>query len=274
MPTKAYLKAKIVFKGRITCLTGLHIGGVEAGVDVGGIDKFVIRNPRNDEPYIPGSSLKGKIRSLVEYAYVDIEELRKVSGGIAVMPNDPAVKALFGQAIERSSDNANNNRNQTQESQSTGQASKVLFRDAVLSRADREESAAQRFTNGLKYTERKAENTLKRITAAATPRQIERIPAGTRFTFSIVVNVDEDNKKSIIEQLRMLETGFRLLEMDGLGGMVSRGYGRVRVRWGKIEILNVVDPETNDNKALDDLKFEGKTFEEVIGKIGELAGTW
>ncbi len=225
-----YLRAKIVFSGQLECLTGLHIGGVEAGVDVGGIDKYVVRNPYNNEPYIPGSSLKGKIRSLVEYALASRSQLLGANR-IASVVDLPNVKRLFGEAIN----------------QNTGQPSRVLFRDAILSERDRNQPMA--FSSGLKYTERKAENTLKRITAQATPRQIERIPAGTSFGLSMVLNVDSDSfgedaatnpsQRFVDTYLEMLELGYRLLQYDGLGGMVSRGYGQVGIGWSKIEIWEV-----------------------------------
>lgn len=225
--TTSYLKAKILFEGTITCLTGLHIGGVESGIDVGGIDKYVIRNPLNNSPYIPGSSLKGKIRALIEYAYASHDLLKKASEGrIATVVQQESVKNLFGMAIIGN----NQDKTQAQEQGLQGKPSKVLFRDAVMSAAEIKRLEGL-FSNGLKFTERKAENTLKRLTAAATPRQIERVPAGTVFDFSMVVNVDEENLSTIIEQLEMLETGYKLLEMDGLGGMVSRGYGQVRIEW-------------------------------------------
>lgn len=248
----AYLQGKIVFSGRIRCLTGLHIGGAETGVDVGGIDKFVVRNPLNDEPYIPGSSIKGKVRSLIEYAVADEAVLKRVAG-IAVMPDVPKVKDLFGVAIN----------NQTRDEVKSA-ASKVLFRDAIML-FKKDDDTNRRFSNGLKYTERKAENVLKRITAAATPRQIERVPAGTSFKFSLVVNVDNSNSNKIAEQLGLLKLGFQLLDKDGLGGMVSRGYGQVAIKWRKIEIWRVLD----DTLKLDE-EYQGRDWDSLITRVAQL----
>lgn len=221
-----YLRGKIAFSGVITCLTGLHVGGVEVGVDVGGIDKYVIRNPYNNEPYIPGSSLKGKLRSLIEYASAS-RALLVEAGGIANTVNVKEVRDLFGTAIARGDGG--------------GQPSRVLFRDATLTADIRDQPVT--FYNGLKYTERKAENTLRRITASATPRQIERIPAGTTFNVSMVLNVDEDtiNGDLLDVYLGMLELGYGLLSYDGLGGMVSRGYGQVDINWNTVDVLKVAD---------------------------------
>lgn len=251
-----YLKAKIVLEGAITCLTGLHIGGAETGVDVGGIDKFVVRNPRNDEPYIPGSSIKGKLRSLIEYASDRDAVLESSTKGVAVMPSIPSVLNLFGTAINNG----------------TGQASKVLFRDAVMRR--NEAKTVSRFSNGLKYTERKAENTLKRVTGKATPRQIERVPAETIFDFSLVLNVDEQNVEAIAEQLSLLKVGFELLRLDGLGGMVSRGYGRIKINWEKSEIY-LVETAPNfglklDNEYQHSSEETSAVFENLIARAKQL----
>ena len=53
----------------IEIVTGLHIGGNNDEIKIGGIDNPVIKNPLTNEPYIPGSSLKGKIRSLIEWQF-------------------------------------------------------------------------------------------------------------------------------------------------------------------------------------------------------------
>lgn len=289
--TTSYLKAKILFEGTITCLTGLHIGGVEAGIDVGGIDKYVIRNPLNNSPYIPGSSLKGKIRALIEYAYATKEQLEEASRGrIATVVKREEVLKLFGMAIINNNQGGNQAANQNGTADpNQGKPSKVIFRDAVMSDAEIKRLDGL-FSNGLKFTERKAENTLKRLTAAATPRQIERVPAGTVFDFSMVVNVDEDNLSEITRQLEMLETGYKLLEMDGLGGMVSRGYGQVKIDWmtsSKEEVASGgnATPATskadekisgisihlvNDGKLTKDTTF--KDFEGLLARAKELWG--
>ncbi|WP_297499767.1 type III-A CRISPR-associated RAMP protein Csm3, partial [Thermococcus sp.] len=57
---------KVVIRGRIKALTGLHIGSQRDVSEIGGIDNPVIKDPHTGLPYIPGSSLKGKLRSLFE----------------------------------------------------------------------------------------------------------------------------------------------------------------------------------------------------------------
>ena len=54
-------------EGTITLKTGLHIGAGDTEMRIGGTDNPVVKNPLDNRPYIPGSSLKGKIRSLLEW---------------------------------------------------------------------------------------------------------------------------------------------------------------------------------------------------------------
>ncbi|OJV90365.1 MAG: type III-A CRISPR-associated RAMP protein Csm3 [Chloroflexi bacterium 54-19] len=268
--SKNYLKAKIVFIGTVTCETGLHIGGVEMGVDVGGIDKFVIRNPLNDQPYIPGSSIKGKIRSLLELATIPVSKLIESAGGIiGTMPEDAQVMGLFGKAIKRENETegaANQGTaasipNSAQTNGNThGTGSKVLFRDAILV----ERPGLALYSNGLKFTERKAENVLTRIKLTATPRQIERVPAGTSFKFSMILNVDSDNQSKFVEQLELLQLGYQLLGLDGLGGMVSRGYGQVDIKWGKIEVWRVTNSKLTLEKSFAATGEVGIEFSDII----------
>lgn len=62
----AILKKKIIFRGKIETLSGLHIGGTEAGMEIGGVNSYIVRNPSDNKPYIPGSSIKGKMRSMLD----------------------------------------------------------------------------------------------------------------------------------------------------------------------------------------------------------------
>ena len=69
------LKKKIFIKGEIELLTGTHIGGTNSAMGIGGPDSTVVRNPIDNKPYIPGSSLKGKMRAMVEIADGTIESV-------------------------------------------------------------------------------------------------------------------------------------------------------------------------------------------------------
>jgi CRISPR-associated protein Csm3 len=198
------LTKKIVYTGTITLKTGLHIGGTNAALNIGGPDKFVVRNPINNIPYIPGSSLKGKMRSLVEIANGE------TNGGKAT--NNPGSKAgkLFG--ISGDTDSS--------------KPSRLIVRDAEL------DITATDFSNtDLPYTESKTEVAIDRVTAKANPRTFERVPAGAKFKLNMVLNIFEGENET--ELKTTLKQAIRLLEDDYLGGHGSRGYGQVKIELDK-----------------------------------------
>ena len=197
------LLKKIEIKGIITLKTGLHIGGTNSSMSIGGIDKGVIRNPINNQPYIPGSSIKGKMRSLLEVALGT--GLGHINQQVKNSPSKSGIAAeLFGTA-ERENQ----------------RPSRVIVRDAYLTNA-----AHLLEHTEIPYTEGKTEVVIDRITSAASPRQIERVPAGATFALNIVVNIwEQDNNEP--ELLENLFTALELLTDDYLGGSGSRGYGQV-----------------------------------------------
>jgi CRISPR-associated protein Csm3 len=199
-------------KGKIELLSGLHIGAGDTEMHIGGTDNPVVRHPHTDEPYIPGSSLKGKVRSLLELksgimavtkgSPVKIGDLKRVSG------NEEAEKILklFGSGGDDKEDS------------SVIGPTRVSFADCMLI-DEWKKSKLSKF-------EVKAENTINRISGTASnPRQTERVPAGVTFDFSINIKVFDDEGDNLIDYL--LE-GLKLLEHDALGGSGSRGYGRVK----------------------------------------------
>lgn len=196
------LVKKIIYTGTITLKTGLHIGGTNAALNIGGPDKFVVRNPINNVPYIPGSSLKGKMRALVEIAKGCISD-GKAS-------NDP--KSLSGELFGVATGNSDN------------RPSRLIVRDAEL-----DLSKPEMFDNtDLPYTESKTEVAIDRITAKANPRTFERVPAGVQFKLNMVLNIFEgENEQRLKETLQL---AIRLLQDDYLGGHGSRGYGQVEIR--------------------------------------------
>jgi len=198
------LSKKILFKGKIILKTGMHIGGTFSSMEIGGPDSAVIRNPIDNKPLIPGSSLKGKMRSLIEITDGTIEEVN--IGDVKYGPtDDPSAIAaqLFGTA-----------------SRNNQIPARLIVRDAPLL------SKEEDFTNvDLPYTESKTEVVLDRITASAMPRQIERVPAGAEFAVNMVLNVfKDDDERSLVENTLR---GLRLVKDDYLGGSGSRGYGQV-----------------------------------------------
>lgn len=216
------LQKKILYTGVITLKTGLHIGGTNAALNIGGPDKFVVRNPINNIPYIPGSSLKGKMRSLVEIANGDTKNGKPT--------NDPTTKsgALFG--VSGDTENS--------------RPSRLIVRDAeMFTEHDSDEELkiygltkkdVPDFSNtDLPYTESKTEVNIDRVTAKANPRTFERVPAGAKFKLNMVLNIFENEDEESLK--KTLDQGIKLLQDDYLGGNGSRGYGHVIFENLKIE---------------------------------------
>lgn len=199
------LEKKINIKGSIEIKTGLHIGGTNTAMNIGGIDKSVIRNPLNNQPIIPGSSLKGKLRSLFQVSIGKYDE--KPNGKVIYVSTDNEADAhLFG--------NATGNEKQ--------KPSRLIVRDCTLENADDVLKKTE-----IPYTEGKTEVVIDRITSAASPRQIERVPAGAKFSLNLVLNIWTGENET--ELMTNLFASLKLLTDDYLGGSGSRGYGQVAI---------------------------------------------
>jgi len=199
------LISKSIITGTITLQTGLHIGGSKSSLDIGGLDSPVIKNPLG-VPYIPGSSLKGKLRSLIA---------AKLNGASKESEDEPIVKKLFGFAGKTRDD---------------GEATRLIVRDADLDEKEFEEKfKKEEVILETKFTQEKAENSIDRKSGkAANPRFIERVPAGAVFNFELVLNNYEgDSTKDFID---LIKQGFDLLEDDYIGGSGTRGYGKVKIQ--------------------------------------------
>ena len=214
------LVKKIKIQTSITLVTGLHIGGSSDNVEIGGIDNPVIKlATRGNEPYIPGSSLKGKMRCLLEQ-----------TAGASKVGMDQKVNNLFG--ITESKDLKTDN-----------QPSKLIVRDAILSKESKEALLACDNLD-MPYTENKWENVINRTKGIAEhPRQSERVPAGAVFNAEFVLNIWDDDKED--DLLALFEKGIRLLENDYLGGSGSRGYGQIKFG----EFVKTELSDANDWKA-------------------------
>jgi CRISPR-associated protein Csm3 len=214
------LVKKIKIQTSITLVTGLHIGGSSDNVEIGGIDNPVIKlATRGNEPYIPGSSLKGKMRCLLEHA-----------AGAPKVGMDQKVNNLFGITESRTLNTDN-------------KPSKLIVRDAILSKESKEALLACDNLD-MPYTENKWENVIDRTKGVAEhPRQSERVPAGAVFNAEFVLNIWDDDKED--ELLALFEKGIRLLENDYLGGSGSRGYGQIKFG----EFVKTELSDANDWKA-------------------------
>lgn len=189
---------KILIRCDLIVCTGMHIGGSSAFSAIGAVDSPVVRDPYTGLPIVPGSSLKGKLRTLLARSLCqDIENMPDLSA------DDARILRLFGSAkpVRRS---------------------RLQFADAFLTNAEALSN------KGVRVTEVKTENTISRANAQATPRQIERVIAGAVFGVSIVYDVTDPAQ--VEEDLALLAKGMKLLQMDYLGGHGSRGSGRVSLK--------------------------------------------
>lgn len=210
-----------MIEGKIELLSGLHIGGGDMEMHIGGTDNPVIKNPVTNEPYIPGSSIKGKMRSMMEWhagvighskgkplSFKDISGLQG-----AAQEDGKNILRLFGGAPESDPDAS------LIEEIGTGRLS---FWDCSLNPQWIEEMDAR----NLLLTEVKMENSIDRIKGVAeNPRNTERVPAGSIFDFRLTLKQLEGD-----QLLDEILKGLHLLELTGLGGSGSRGYGKIAFR--------------------------------------------
>jgi CRISPR-associated protein Csm3 len=186
--TNVALEGKLIISGQIELLTGLHIGsGGQNGIGL--VDSPVIRHPVTNEPYIPGSSLKGRLRySLDRISGIDSNKVKKLFGTV---PNNQKERCT----------------------------SRIYVRDSLLNEGDKSKN----------ITEIKYENAISRVTGTTDKskgglRQIERIVAGTKFNFELVLVLENDNEQC----LKDLNSCLKFLEDEYLGASGSRGYGKVK----------------------------------------------
>lgn len=226
---KPSLKANIILRGKIQCLTGLHIGGSKDKLEIGGVDAPVLRDPMTREPYIPGSSLKGRMRALLEYALGAINDGSDNDSKAGDVSNDERIVNLFGKSA---GDDENRKKAIQEILEKHPGPTPLLVRDALPD--DYTRSFWKQMDTELLYTEYKPENTINRITSAANPRFLERVVPGSQFDLEIVYSVyelgrkDENYIKAANEDLGHLLMGLRLVENHALGKSGSRGYGQVR----------------------------------------------
>ncbi len=224
--TELKLIGKLILEGQLYCETGLHIGAGKGSLEIGGSDNPVVKDA-SGRPYIPGSSLRGKIRSLLEQfsgaavpaelVYLSRRKGQEVRIHQSDRPDDE-ICILFGRnagRMERVTGDAVESHNAT--------PARLAIFDAPLETESI--TAAMRENLDDELTEVKNENAIDRITSQANPRTLERVPAGARFKVRFVMDLLCDEDAPLFGQLVQ---GLRLLEDDALGGGGSRGSGRVR----------------------------------------------
>lgn len=210
------LKKIYILEIEIELLSGLFIGGNDNGFDIGGADSNVIKNPITKEPYIPGSSFKGKLKSLLKCLKGNVDEEKD-----DLILNDEDIIRIFEPLTNK--DGSVN-------------ISRAIFRDLKITDESKKE-LKQILGEGV-YTEIKAENKINLLKGTAdTPRFIERVPAGVKFNGEIVLNVfDGDNEMKMKDSIK---EALKLLEFNYLGGSGTRGYGRVKVKYNDFKEVDI-----------------------------------
>ena len=196
------LKNIVSVSGVLTIKSGLSIGGSKEGLGVDTKDNPIIRNPLSNKPYIPGSSIKGKMRSL-------FEQYGLAKGGSFPCKcgrKECVVCTLFGAHMNVKGESG---------------TPRLMFRDSML---------APEFEDLFdeEIVEIKTETMIDRNTGTAATgslRTKERIAAGVKFNYSIDILVFEnDNENKLVEYVKQ---GLKFIELTGLGSKISAGYGQI-----------------------------------------------
>jgi len=221
-------------RGTLTLQSGLHIGAGDTEMHIGGTDNPIVKHPHTQEPYIPGSSIKGKVRSLLEMESglmgatggrpVQASKIRELNGEMKVKAEK--IVKLFGSGGDAGEEIAKLG------------PTRAAFADCPLNDKWRSEAREKR----LALTEVKSENSINRIKGTAeNPRFTERVPAGVVFDFSVTLKQLGDGDNDL---LGYLLKGLKLLTLDALGGSGSRGYGRISLRFDDAGIQKQFDELT------------------------------
>lgn len=257
-----------ILRGKFECLTGLHIGGSKEKLEIGGVDSPVVRDPRTRFPYVPGSSLKGKLRSLLEFATASVPNNGEVSEVADIV-------RLFGIGVDQKDEAFNKPDHPLHR---IG-PSRLIVRDC---HPDQETKKWWKtLDSDLLYTEYKSENGINRITSAANPRFVERVVAGSRFELELVYTVydvpaaNRSYEEEASRDLKHLRMALLLLEHNFLGKSGSRGYGRIQfgfadpVWLSKNDYQNPGDKLKAANKALPKDFKELRSIADISWEIGQ-----
>ncbi|MBN1429326.1 MAG: type III-A CRISPR-associated RAMP protein Csm3 [Anaerolineae bacterium] len=211
------LYGRVFVRGDIRLVTGLHIGAERGELTIGGVDKnAVLRDILTNQPYIPGSSLRGKMRSLAEKT-LGAPQNKNMGSGVRIHSAETRpdydqfwVNPVFGIPAEVDYD--------------PGAPTRLIVRDVFLSETSVEELEKARTDQP--FTEVKTEVSIDRVTAKANPRSMERVPAkavfsGMEMVYSVFLPGDFDYFWELLRTMRVLED-------DYLGGQGTRGSGKIQ----------------------------------------------
>lgn len=245
------LYGRVFIETVIKAETGLHIGGSGAALEIGGVDNEIIRNPLNNQPYIPGSSLRGKMRSLMEKRLERPQNNPVGNATIHVCKEKSAYQdcptcQIFGVPAT--------------EEFGIATPTRLLVRDVALT----PESVAHLDNKTELFAEHKTEVVIDRVTSAAVPRELERVPAGARFgpaelVFGIYATEDFDLLQPVFEALQLVED-------DYLGGSGSRGSGKIAFTQIEISVRSSQDYSKNPSFTQEPI---GKV-QHVLNRIDQL----
>jgi len=245
MTKTANLYGRVFIECQIETKTGLHIGGAESSLAIGGVDNVIIRDPLSGRPYVPGSSIKGKMRSQME-KFHGLPQNQRIGRDVHIHTcknGDDYANCVVCHIYGLPGDS------------NFSTSTRLVVRDVQLS----EESVARlnAAKTDLPFSEVKWEAAIDRVTSAATPRQMERVPAGAVFgpaemVYSVYERADVKRFENVVE-------GMQLLEDDYLGGSGSRGSGKVAFRAIKLTA-----------KARDSYR-QGKAYERTFDTLDDLA---
>jgi len=242
---------KYLIEGIIRLETGLHIGGTQEGIEIGGVDNVVIKDPLTGYPYIPGSSLKGKMRCLLEWRLGKIYSDDKNKFPAHSCENHPEIKQLkvelkkYQQTKNKEKEKEKKQKIEkklkelinkceiclifgTSATASGAQPTRITIRDAFP--VDDTINLWKTLLGEAIYTEIKTENTIDRVISQATPRPMERVPAGSEFQLEIIFDIYRNEDKKLLKDVF---TAMLLLEDSSLGGSGSRGYGKIKFVFDK-----------------------------------------
>jgi CRISPR-associated protein Csm3 len=214
----------IALEGTLELVTGLHIGAGSEELHIGGIDNPIVKHPYTNQPYIPGSSLKGKMRSMLEWKAGVVSECKGQPVSAKVLATLPDAKKSIALQIAQLFGISGDANGDKEDWASKLGPTRLSFWDCHLTQAWIKERNDQQQN----YTEAKSENMIDRITGAAAHgtgiRQTERVPSGATFNFKLTIRQLEGDK----DLLSTVFAGLKLLELDGIGGSGSRGYGKIK----------------------------------------------
>ena len=215
---------KIIIKAELRLLTGMHIGKSNDFAPIAAVDSVVITDPVTKQPLIPGSTLKGKLRTMLAKLETEGPSLNKHN------EDSDIIKRLFGASSPEIVE------------------SRLQFYDIFLNNAEELENKKM----DLAYTEIKFENTINRITAVAMPRQLERVPAGAKFDFKLVYNCEDAS--DLEEDIENLARALKMIQLDYIGGSGTRGYGKIAFSDFSVECAKLTDNEVDISEITNILK--------------------